>query len=460
MTIGDIFQGNGALFTVPAKNILNTLKTRSNNKNYALLQQQLNDLYYPDKTISKAGQEITNITADYADFLTEEVIDMVNSVNANDYTYKYNPTQHKQIKPETIQKSINDLRNIINQIKAAPDKINGLQKMIATLTGKVGAAQRTLNLIKQDIKAGGFITSTENERHPFSMALRLYQELNEYINILKISPTTEIAGKSLEHSLSRLSINGPKWETKIVNDLIEGAWTGPTTQRRAAKHSAYDGLYISQISLDSENKMNVSSFIESYNSKGINIKTTYDAGQSKQIKMDVNLKINDGNNSNFRISAKNWTRSYNSLGETYILNALDRTIGPNLTIGYTLTMLSNNGNILQRAHDLAKLSILADIITGFSQTEGYADTLIINIRSKPEIRVINPYTIIENYFLKQEAGVSIKNYNESNIQTTAHKILRSMKYVQSPGRTNFYKSGMLSLLASYKVSVMLNASSF
>jgi hypothetical protein len=41
-----------------------------------------------------------------------------------------------------------------------------------------------------------------------------------------------------------------------------------------------------------------------------------------------------------------------------------------------------NTDIVNAAHRLAKYSILIDILMGYSQTENYADTIVINVRSE------------------------------------------------------------------------------
>jgi hypothetical protein len=43
---------------------------------------------------------------------------------------------------------------------------------------------------------------------------------------------------------------------------------------------------------------------------------------------------------------------------------------------------------LQDAHNLAKLSIVADILMGYSQSNAYADTLVINLRSGSASQII------------------------------------------------------------------------
>jgi hypothetical protein len=54
-----------------------------------------------------------------------------------------------------------------------------------------------------------------------------------------------------------------------------------------------------------------------------------------------------------------------------------------------------NTDIVNAAHRLAKYSILIDILMGYSQTENYADTIVINVRSEQRVIVGSIVDIID-----------------------------------------------------------------
>ena len=65
------------------------------------------------------------------------------------------------------------------------------------------------------------------------------------------------------------------------------------------------------------------------------------------------------------------------------------------------------------AHALARHSLLVDILMGYSQTNNYADTIVINDRSKKEIKVIAISDIIKA--IKADMKIYIQDYDENKI---------------------------------------------
>ena len=135
------------------------------------------------------------------------------------------------------------------------------------------------------------------------------------------------------------------------------------------------------------------------------------------------------------------------LGGTSILGAILRTSGEASAKSYSLSML-NNGNLLTAAHKMARLAILMDVVTGFSQKTGYADTLIIHTGSA--IKVIDPTLLINEAY-----GKNIQGYDEGEISQVAHNILKAMKSMRSPGRTAMYYGNIQAYLAAKKVKVLM-----
>ena len=152
-----------------------------------------------------------------------------------------------------------------------------------------------------------------------------------------------------------------------------------------------------------------------------------------------------------RASLKNWSSVKNkNLGTTSILSAVDRVGGSRqLTNAYGLSLGSTNESLLLQAHKMARLSILMDVIVGYSQNIGYADTLIIN--TGKAIKVIDPRELINENYGKDY----IKGYNEKKLGQTGRKILNSIKQ-HSPGRTKIYLGNIFTYLAATKVTVMMD----
>lgn len=129
---------------------------------------------------------------------------------------------------------------------------------------------------------------------------------------------------------------------------------------------------------------------------------------SRQIKMDVSFKIPQlkdwtslGRKNDFRISAKNWfSTSGRDFGETSIYSALVRSNPKNYLDLYpellaAKSSIGNNNNNINSIHQLAKYSLLLDILMGYSQIEGYVDTVVINDRNSKEIKVFAIEDVLE-----------------------------------------------------------------
>jgi hypothetical protein len=107
--------------------------------------------------------------------------------------------------------------------------------------------------------------------------------------------------------------------------------------------------------------------------------------------MDVEFTFNDtstGKQIPFRISAKNWLTLDRDFGETNVIYALLRSAKNNGAVNYMFAMQDeHNDNNVQFAHMLAKYSLVTDILMGLSQSEKFADTIVINIRSERRVIV-------------------------------------------------------------------------
>lgn len=115
--------------------------------------------------------------------------------------------------------------------------------------------------------------------------------------------------------------------------------------------------------------------------------------KGRQGKMDVNfeLKKDKGGNKlskpvNLRISAKNWAGSLSShdFGSTGFTYAISRTLKDDFKLKSLVKALAmpQEGVDLKSVHKLAKYSLFADILMGYSQESLYADTVVINCQGK------------------------------------------------------------------------------
>lgn len=135
--------------------------------------------------------------------------------------------------------------------------------------------------------------------------------------------------------------------------------------------------------------------------------------------MDIDFSLPEPKegNRNFRISAKNWANLKNrDFGSSNLAYTLLRTIGEEGTdlYGYIMSDDKRSDRSITQAHKVAKLSIILDILMGYSQSENFADTIVINDRSAGQIRIYSIYKII-NHIDKNIKSIKISGYNEDII---------------------------------------------
>ena len=113
------------------------------------------------------------------------------------------------------------------------------------------------------------------------------------------------------------------------------------------------------------------------------------------------------------------------------------------------------GSLLQQAHDLAKLSIVADILMGYSQKNNYADVLVVNLRSQSNPQIIvkslkDIFDDLENNLDKLRQSVS--NYEDSVLEKRLQTIRQKLRAENS----KTYADMALNYLNSVNVTVYYN----
>lgn len=211
---------------------------------------------------------------------------------------------------------------------------------------------------------------------------------------------------------------------------------------------------------------------------------SYNTDSKRLIKADVSVS------DDMKISVKNWNGMtfkdyktgksyYKDLGSTFIINAIQRSCGNGILEDYIYVIQDNQikesdeGTIaVAEAHELARLSLLADIASGYSQRSfgGNANFLVINDRKRKEWIGINLYDLILNSINnKRTAGslgsyiLELQGYEDQTISNVAWSIMnRVMKNKkgeseQKVGQASLmYKAMVLQRLHQEKVRAALN----
>lgn len=457
MTIGDLFS---ARLSISGQEQI--IRQRGHNKNFKELEQKLSNIFYPE-------DESFNYEAMQNAVLNAEADDLVDLIMSNADAVidgKINFTENKEfIYFSTLE----------NAAKRAEETLHRVQEIVMSgsinsveITNKLSQLTAILNEGKAQLQSlnsnyGGKILRAEIGDKNFSNISKTLNQLRAIGNLSSLGGYLQRRGLILEEifggggSTSRVKAYDEFVDGMVqilANEGIEGIRTGQMTQRRGGSGP----IYLAGIKAEgSKNKKIPLTEMASKISLGelgsINSTVKYDPGSARQIKADVeiNFKTSNGHQQKFRASLKNWSGIENKhLGTTSILAAVDRVGGNRqLTNAYGLSLASTTPSLLLQAHRMARLSILMDIITGYSQNTGYADTLIIN--TGKAIKVIDPRELINDVYGKE----FIEGYNESDLERTGQTILDNIQQ-RSPGRTKIYLGNIFTYLAATKVTVMMN----
>lgn len=469
MTLGSVFGGTISISLDAAKQeIMNTLKQRSKNKNFAQLEKDLNDYFYKQNN-GNAAQEINNVQKQMGQSLLDSANEILNSIDFDSIAVNVKDikSNEKYILTQTLRSLIIELKEKIHQLQIGLNRNerNGID--VVTAREKLNSLQSTINNATHILyRAGTTLGGDINHRisgSPLSNALKYYNLLYAYNKALEQNiATMKAVGDVFEKGIAKFASSKEKWVDGITNDLIEEATAKVTGGIVAGR----GGGLIELVEMRMEDKYSSNktfNLVETSKSGDISMTTTYDTGSARQIKMDVDLNIKGSNYGSdmqsFKISAKNWSRtgSSGSLGETNLLSALSRS--SNKQRQFSMGMLSDYAD--KAAFDLGHLSIMADIAAGLSQESGYADTLVVNTGSK--IRVIDIGSAIETAMragFNAGRGITIYGYHYDALKQTARQTLfNGLQGKKSPGRTKLYLQLYYGYLQQVKVSMSINTNS-
>ena len=188
--------------------------------------------------------------------------------------------------------------------------------------------------------------------------------------------------------------------------------------------------------------------ITGHNGSTLTIKGVFD---EKQGKMDVLFNM-PGTNDKYRISAKNWQSMENrDFGSTALSAALLRSAGLNEMFAYGIGLgwpKSYADN--QTLHEYGKMSAIADIVMGYSQEEGYADTIIINDRSSAHVYVYSVASLMKKCF-QNINNLKLSGYNDGNIESALQDSLDWN--TELLGDSQSYMQAIYNTLSKFQISV-------
>lgn len=432
----------------------NRLKISSTNTEE--LQKFLQDFFYPKKQTGETGQnkELEKQLAQIYEEKTGKVFEDF-SLGANKLKLKsldddlkiireqYEQCSHVQkIQLNTIYQRLNKCEMLLKKI----DKLDKITEVQEEIKREAENLQKNLNdfLIgyKEDgLKPEDYIFIKEDEN-----ALALIEKIDksyEKLSVYGIYPKDYGDLFELALGLAQYNIDNIAEETVkelTVKELLEEV-------KKKVKGSE---------KVSGDTQFNVKDIIEGINFKkdgSVSLNKKKGAGSSRFQKMDIIFSFPQGQNKkrDYRVSAKNWEIS-GDFGETSLWYVIQRTFNLEEANVFLKTMGKPNTskNQLQKAHEFAKMAIFLDIIMGYSQKNGWVDTIVLNIRKQKKI-------IVESII--ELLGDMDKKRNKINIIYPASDVRKKGKKIsQKTENEDIFKINLIKEYIDMKVSARYHLS--
>ena len=188
--------------------------------------------------------------------------------------------------------------------------------------------------------------------------------------------------------------------------------------------------------------------ITGHNGSTLTIKGVFD---EKQGKMDVLFNM-PGTDDKYRVSAKNWiSMEKGKFGSTPLSSALLRSAGLNEMFAYGIGLgwpKSYADN--QTLHEYGKMSSIADIVMGYSQESGYADTIIINDRTAAHVYVYSVSSLMKKCF-QNINNLKLSGYNDGSIESALQDSLDW--HTELSGDSQNYMQAIYNALSKFQIGV-------
>ena len=462
-------------------NILNRLNGRATSEDCEKLQNFFNHAFYPEKYGQGNGSQYYNKVIKAVEAAYQQQYDKVLnnfSMGSTQVTYgvepdelpklireKYEDFTHKEkIYISTLQSRLEKVKKLLNDID-----INNADENIKIIERDLNSLKNNLNELLEikdvslDNKNQAYLDLQKNKDifQKVEIIDNLYQSLSQSGGIFR----PQDYGQILEWVLQAFDASKEPLIDEISEDLIEKEFIEKMTKTAGSLTTGQSTLNFSTPTIQFDDK-----FVKKKTKKGEKTKVEvkgnkgsfkfehtsgFKPDSDRQGKMDVEFTFNNnGKYIPFRISAKNWKYlSGHDFGHTTLVYALLRTLGESITEDYIYIMQDeNNADIVKQGHDLAKYSILADILIGYSQKNNYADTILINDRQGKQVIVISLIDLMEKIYQKIRKQ-EIKGYQDNQIHKNMIIMRQAVENQRKKGRSKAYKNLAFKYMQSIQVSI-------
>lgn len=458
-------------------------------------------LIYRFKAITKISNHITNIT------------DLPNQIDLSDVSTYTNRTAQQVV--DKFENSIKGQKTMSKTGIMRASTYVGLVDTFKEIQEKILNGAKENNFSKGAFDGAMELTKFEDAlknfqtKNPFSEAKELAETRRYYfkpsqikndatirdiaknliywVNFFSYNPNTTNqigdigeAMAQLAADITQVGVDSAlqKGEQEIIEHLEKSLSGSSRTKTNGKVDISLDLEDIKKITGDKTFSSTTKEF--SFDGYKYKIDFSYDADTKRQIKADV--VVSD----DIKLSVKNWggmiykddsgKMDYKGLGSTYITNAIQRSCGSNILEDYVYAIQDNQitdseegAKAVEEAHELARLSLLVDIASGYSQKGfgGNANFLVINNRQRKEWIGIDLYDMILNSLKgkRTKSGsylLELQTYHNDAISDMAWGIMNKVmkgkkgKEDQLTQASATYRAMVLQQLHKEKISAVLN----
>lgn len=425
----------------------------------------LNNMIYGDNGHSKEAERLAEIATKYFEEKFQGQFDRFDF--ASKVLSRNNPedvgkialedresfSHEKYIQYNTVMERLYNALFQMDALQNSSDPIADYDNIMQNLQAIVDTAEQLLKTEEAALLSGSqHINVTKNTKDLINKLDGLYQQMTFF----KSLPLTSYdIGYVFEKALQALGTT--KTLDEMTDDMVyDELYKGFMKNTSGMEAVSRGGLIsVAGVKVDSpiaksgtKNQKTTTYNITGDNGSTLTIKGVFD---DKQGKMDVQLTM-PGSGQIFRASAKNWeSMQKRDFGSTSLAAALLRTAGLNEMFGYGIGLgWPDSYANEQTLHSYAKIAAIADIVMGYSQESAYADTIIINDRSRRHIYVYSMEEILKESYNKINE-LSLPGYNSGSIQSA---LQRSLNWNQElSGSNQNYMQAIYSTLSNIQISV-------
>lgn len=431
----------------------------------ANLEAAYNGMLYPkteeDKQLNEKMRQFLEATL--SDMLLKWQINFENGLEATGTSLKSNSFKFGEKQGFHLE-NIRQLRDEARQIQTVLQSQNPASSFLSKIDHIINLANQIIKGAKNAVRAQGgasgqnldYIRYDRMSAEGKEKYLNLIQNLNAALEIAATASRTEALGMSFEHALLVMDDTANQGIENLTDNIIKEKLVGTNEAKITYENFAHE-----------KNAGLRRTVVDNNPQAGTKVQFDIDSGNLSTnvvFKTDVTLTYQD---EQYKVSAKNYRLASNN--SIHLVQSLPLLTGllrntSNDFMNHSLNLLLSLGEEGARAADrketenIMKTILVIEALTGLSQEPGAADTLIINNRSKKQVRVLSMSDLIPVDNLE---GFSIKGFPEDMLAyPRAYNKWEDSKTRSRWGNAQMRIEKLLMRLYKAKIDVSLNTSKF